>query len=112
MKFARPKRIHGDGVLGWRQFGAWGDLTYDAALKGYYDWNAASGYMRFPAWMGFDTHDVLDEGMYYVLGRWYNPDSGLWLSPNEKGDYMYGGDGPCVEDPLNCGWATAQRQLR
>ena len=41
------------------------------------------------------------EGIYYAHGRWYVADTGLWLSPNEKGDYLYGGDG---QDPMNKGW--------
>lgn len=57
--------------------------------------------MRFPAWMNFEAHDVLDIGLYYAHGRWYNPDTGLWLSPNEKGDYLYGGDG---QDLVKFAW--------
>jgi hypothetical protein len=37
-------------------------------------------------------------GLYFAHGRWYNQETGLWLSPNEKGDYLYGGDG---QDPVN-----------
>lgn len=66
-----------------------GDLTYDADLKGYYYWNAAWGYMRFPRKFNFDLNDVLDVGLYYAHGRWYNQDTGLWLSPNQKGEYGY-----------------------
>jgi hypothetical protein len=29
-----------------------------------------------------------DLGLYYVHGRWYNPETGMYLSPNEKGDYI------------------------
>src|SRR5581483_2397031 len=69
-------------------------------MKGYYNWNAAWGYMQFPTKFNFDAHDTLDMGLYFAHGRWYNQDTGLWLSPNEKGDYLYGGDG---QDPVNVG---------
>ncbi len=89
----------GNGATGWRQFGAWGDLTYDADLKGYYNWNAAWGYLRFPRYFNFDLNDVLDVGLYYAHGRWYNQDTGLFLSPNGAGNYFY-----ADSDPLNLGW--------
>jgi len=54
--------------------------------------------MQFPANLNFNMHDAQDMGLYFAHGRWYNQETGLWLSPNEKGDYLYGGDG---QDPVN-----------
>ncbi|MDF0668877.1 MAG: hypothetical protein P0119_22730, partial [Nitrospira sp.] len=90
----------GNGGAGWRSYGAWGDLNYASDNRGYYNWNGAWGYMSFPLKFNFDMNDALDMGLYYAHGRWYNQDTGLWLSPNEKGDYLYGGDG---QDPVNIG---------
>ncbi|MDF0668879.1 MAG: hypothetical protein P0119_22740 [Nitrospira sp.] len=95
---------NGDGGAGWRSYGAWGDVNYASDNKGYYNWNAAWGYMRFPDRFNFNLHDVLDVGLYYAHGRWYNQDTGLWLSPNEKGDYLYGEEDK--NEPIN----TAQTQ--
>jgi hypothetical protein len=94
--------VDGNGGSGWRVFGAWGDLNYTSEYKGYYNWNAAWGYMAFPKQFNFDAHDVLDVGLYFAHGRRYNQDTGLWLSPWEVGDYLYGGHG---QDPVNVGWA-------
>ena len=91
---------NGDGGSTWGNYGAWGD-TYDYGA-GYYNWNAAWGYLAFPDVMFPVPGDAL-EGIYYAHGRWYVADTGLWLSPNEKGDYLYGGDG---QDPVNIGWRT------
>ena len=78
-------------------YDAWGIarlyLPVSLAAWNYYRWNGAWGYLR-----------IDDLGLYYVHGRWYNPDTGLFLSPNEKGDYMYGGDGPPAQDPVNEMW--------
>jgi hypothetical protein len=49
----------------------------------YYRWNGAWGYLRF---------DAL--GLYYVHGRWYNPDTGLFLSPDANGAYIYYDNAP------------------
>lgn len=56
--------------------------------------NGAWGYMLFPNVL----NAVPGDGFYYVHGRWYIADIGQWMSPNEKGDYWYGGDG---QDPVN-----------
>ena len=45
----------------------------------------AWGYLRF---------DALN--LYYVHGRWYNPDTGLFLSPDANGSYIY-----YDNDPIN-----------
>jgi hypothetical protein len=90
---------NGDGGTSWTNFGAWGDMNYNAI--GYYGWNAAWGYMQFPVNLNFNMHDAQDMGLYFAHGRWYNQETGLWLSPNAKGDYLYGGDG---QDPVNKGW--------
>jgi len=55
----------------------------------YYRWNGAWGYLRF---------DALN--LYYVHGRWYNPDTGMWLSPDENGEYLYGSG----QDAVNWAW--------
>jgi YD repeat-containing protein len=90
---------NGDGGASWTNYGAWGDANYSAT--GYYGWNAAWGYMQFPANLNFNLHGGYDMGLYYAHGRWYNQDTGLWLSPWEMGDYLYGGHG---QDPVNTGW--------
>jgi hypothetical protein len=72
----------------WGEHGDWG--------VGYYDWSAAWGYLRFTGKINFDLNDTLDIGLYYAHGRWYNQDTGLYLSPNEKGDYIYN-----QNDPVN-----------
>ncbi len=51
--------------------------------------------------MNFDMHGVYDVGLYFAHGRWYNQDTGLWLSPWDVGDYLYGGHG---QDPVDVGW--------
>jgi len=38
--------------------------------------------------------------MYYVHGRWYSPDVGRFISPDEKGEYLYGSG----EDAVNYTW--------
>ena len=86
---------NGDGGAGWTQFGAWGDINYTSI--GYYGWNAAWGYMQFPANLNFNLHDAQDMGLYFAHGRWYNQETGLWLSPDEKGDYGYEPN----NDPVN-----------
>ncbi len=56
--------------------------------------NGAWGYLRF---------DALN--LYYVHGRWYNPDTGLFLSPDANGAYRYGSG----QDAVNYAWrAPAQ----
>jgi hypothetical protein len=39
-------------------------------------------------------------GLYYVHGRWYNQDTGLFPSPDEKGEYFYGSG----NDAINYAW--------
>lgn len=43
-------------------------------------------------------------GMYYVHGRWYNPWTGRFVSPDEKGEYLYGSG----NDPINWDWIAEQ----
>ncbi len=43
-------------------------------------------------------NSVRSVDLYYIHGRWWHPDMGLFLSPNEKGDYLFNGDG---QDPVN-----------
>ncbi len=38
--------------------------------------------------------------LYYAHGRWYNPDTGLFLSPDENGEYRYGSG----QDAVNWVW--------
>gem|GEM_PF-1611781 len=89
---------NGDGASQWAHYGAWGDL-YNAGA-GYYHWNGGWGYMKFPAQFNFNLHEGLDIGLYYVHGRWYNPDTGLFLSPDENGEYRYGSG----QDAVNWSW--------
>jgi Bacterial toxin 44 len=84
---------NGNGGGGWNQYGAWGEL-FGAFETQYYNWNGAWGYMRFPTPFNIDRNDVLDRGLYYVHGRWYNQDTGLYLSPDANGSYLYFEDDP------------------
>lgn len=96
--------VSGDGSGGttWKQYGIWGDQNYFTVNAGspeqtYYHWNAAQGYMQFPAKMNFNLHDGMDMGLYLAHGRWYNQDTGLWLSPDGNGNYGYSGGGTCIK---------------
>lgn len=88
----------GSGATSCGGEGAWGTLNWWEQGIGCYNWNTAWGYMWFPPKFNFDVNDDMDMGLYFAHGRWYNQDTGLWLSPNEKGDYLYGGNG---QDPVN-----------
>ena len=46
--------------------------------------------------------------MYYVHGRWYNPDLGRFISPDAKGDYRYGSG----DDAINWAWFSAGLQCQ
>jgi hypothetical protein len=65
----------------------WG--VYSSDTLQYYLWNGGWGYMYFNQLK-----------LYYVHGRWYNPETGLWLSPDEKGEYLYGSG----QDAVNYAW--------
>ncbi len=62
----------------------------------YYRWNGGWGYLQF-----------VDLGMYYVHGRWYRPDLGRFISPDEKGEYLYGSG----NDAINWVWVARRRFL-
>ncbi|MCL4395290.1 MAG: hypothetical protein M1482_10905 [Chloroflexi bacterium] len=81
---------NGGSPSGWSLLGAWGDLDYYTTAQGNYSWNAAYGYFKAPLAFNFDLNDGLDMGLWYVHGRWYNQDTGLFLSPDDKGEYFYG----------------------
>ncbi len=76
----------------------WGNTVLNSQ---YYQWNGGWGYLSF-SYLG-ESYDGGHQGLYYVHGRWYSPDTGMFLSPNEKGDYIYGGDGP---DAVNLNWVA------
>lgn len=57
----------------------------------YYRWAGAWGYMKFD-----------DLGLYYVHGRWFNPDTGLFLSPDNNGEYLYNSG----NDAVNKAWSS------
>jgi len=61
-------------------YGAWGEW-YGGGMD--YGWNGAWGYLASPRAFNFDANDVLDIGLYYAHGRWYNQDTGLRLSPDD-----------------------------
>lgn len=82
-------------------YGAWGD-SYEADRQQYYNWNGGWGYMKFPPKHNPAANDVLDVGLFYVHGRWYNQDTGLFASPDEQGEYFYGSG----NDAVNFGWYT------
>ncbi len=44
--------------------------------------------------------------LYYIHGGWWHPDMGIFLSLNEKGDYLFGGDDPPEQDPANDVWVV------
>ena len=78
------------GAASGMTYDPWGaPIQYDPSPLNYYRWNGAWGYLTF---------DGL--GLYYVHGRWYNPDTGMWLSPDEKGEYLYGSG----QNPVTKGW--------
>ncbi len=82
--------INLDGVGGGPTgYGPWG-LIGDGQ---YYQWSGGWGYMTFSSLQ-----------MYYVHGRWYNPDIGRFISPDEKGEYLYGSG----NDPINWAWIAEQ----
>jgi len=62
-------------------------------LAVYYRWNGAWGYLYFSPLK-----------LYYVHGRWYNPETALWLSPDENGEYLYGSG----QDAVNYAWLFAR----
>jgi RHS repeat-associated protein len=74
---------HGDHIYGldnW--YGPWGEIMGSPIGSwDHYAWNAGWGYMQF-----------LDLGLYYVHGRWYDPNIGRFISPDESGSYIYLGD--------------------
>jgi len=86
---------HGDAVIYVDRDGAGGEVTrYDPwgnwppatpTRWNYYRWNGAWGYLRFD-----------DLGLYYIHGRWYNPDTGMFISPDANGSYIY-----YDNDPIN-----------
>ncbi len=98
---------NGDGWNNVSPFGDNGNGAYPANpnLEQYYGYGGAWGYLYFNGVLG-GTNTVRSVDLYYIHGRWWNPDMGLFLSPNEKGDYLFGGDGPPGQDPANYGWAT------
>ena len=71
----------------------WGVYTSDTLQ--YYLWNGGWGYMYFSPLK-----------LYYVHGRWYNPETALWLSPDEKGEYLYGSG----QDAINWVWTRLCRR--
>jgi RHS repeat-associated protein len=72
----------------------WGNgATPQASGRNYYGWNGGFGYQYFSAL-----------GMYYVHGRWYDPNVGRFISPDEKGEYLYGSG----EDAVNWVWSAGQ----
>lgn len=52
-------------------------------------------------------NDALDMGLFFVHGRWYNQDTGLFLSPDEKGEYFYGSG----NDAINEAWMKIQEAV-
>lgn len=56
--------------------------------------DTTSYYIQGPLKANFDKNDGLDMGLYYVHGRWYNQDTGLYLSPDGTGTYFYFNDDP------------------
>jgi len=86
-------------------YGAWGEW-YGGGMD--YGWNGAWGYLASPRAFNFDANDVLDIGLYYAHGRWYNQDTGLFLSPDEKGEYLYGSG----QDTVNYAWRIPVSSVR
>ncbi len=90
---------NGDGWNNVSPFGDNGNGAYPANpnLEQYYGWGGAWGYLYFYGVLG-GTNTVRSVDLYYIHGRWWHPDMGIFLSPNEKGDYLFGGD---LQDPAN-----------
>ncbi len=57
---------------------------------------------------GWGYLQFVDLGMYYVHGRWYRPDLGRFISPDEKGEYLYGSG----DDAVNYAWAGEAGALK
>ncbi len=72
-----------------------------------YRWNGQWGYMFF-ADLGPAANSTSALGLYYVHGRWYNPEVGLFLSPDKKGEYFYGSG----DDAVNYAWAGDGGRLK
>jgi hypothetical protein len=89
--------LDGSGGGSWGAYDPWGNPTSwpppALAAWNYYRWNGAWGYLRL---------DALN--LYYVHGRWYNPETALWLSPDENGEYLYGSG----QDAVNYAWLFAR----
>ena len=85
--------VDGSGGGSWGTYDPWGNPSASGppglGAWDYYRWNGAWGYQ----W-----HAGL--GLYYVHGRWYSQDTGMWLSPDEKGEYRYGSG----QDAVNWAW--------
>ncbi len=80
------------GIVNTQQGDEWGNwpngpLACNAPHA--YHWNAQWGALFF-ADLGAPNGGNPPLGLYYVHGRWYNPEVGLWLSPDGKGEYFYG----------------------
>lgn len=88
MTYVAPDKSYGGYAQG--MYDPWGNGSFwPPPSVGYYRWNGAWGYLRF---------DAL--GLYYVHGRWYSPDTGLFLPSEANGSYQYSSN----PDPLNKGW--------
>jgi RHS repeat-associated protein len=81
----------GSGGGSWGAYDPWGNATNPPPASfpawNYYRWNGAWGYLTFD-----------DLGLYYVHGRWYNPDTGRFISPDEKGEYLYGSGNDAINE--------------
>ncbi len=96
---------NGDGWNNVSPFGDNGNGAYPANpnLEQSYGYGGAWGYLYFNGVLG-GTNTVRSVDLYYIHGRWWHPDMGLFLSPNEDGDYLFGGDGPPGRAPADWVW--------
>jgi len=82
--------LDGAGGSNYTPYDPWGNPPQATPTRwNYYRWNGAWGYLYFE-----------DLGLYYAHGRWYNSDTGMWLSPSETGEYRYGSG----QDAVNWVW--------
>ncbi len=108
--FYRDYTANGDSftVQQGDEWGNWPRARLACNTPHAYHWNAQWGYQFFDE-LGAPNGGNPPLGLYYAHGRWYNPEVGLWLSPDEKGEYFYGGD---AQDPVNFGYVGAPAPLQ
>ncbi len=106
--FYRDYTANGDSftVQQGDEWGNWPRARLACNTPHAYHWNAQWGYQFFDE-LGAPNGGNPPLGLYYVHGRWYNPEVGLFLSPDEKGEYFYGSG----QNPADWVWAQLRKVL-